>query len=89
MKLKILALVSFALMGSAHGALAQCVDCAIYPDRDHLNGSAVTPAGKTGLQRSYGAASSLSSDALAGVRDQYLQAPDTHVTRQKKRTPHR
>jgi hypothetical protein len=42
-----------------------------------------------GLQRSYGAASSMSSDALAGVRDQYLQAPDTSVTKRKKQTPHR
>ena len=37
-------------------AFAQCTECAIYPDRDNLNGGAQTPAGKMGLVRPGGAA---------------------------------
>lgn len=36
-------LMSIALTSSA---LAQCVDCALYPDRDYLNNGAPTPAAK-------------------------------------------
>jgi hypothetical protein len=86
MKLNILAVATLALTASVQAASAQCVDCALYPDRDHLNGGVLTPAGKMGLQRAYGAAApSKPTDGLAGVRDQYLQALDTSVAKQQKK----
>jgi hypothetical protein len=44
-------LVAASLMSIAltSAAFAQCVDCAIYPDRDSLNKGAPTPASKMGL----------------------------------------
>jgi hypothetical protein len=48
-------LMSIALTSSA---LAQCADCATYPDRDILNNGALTPAGKMGLMKAGGAAGS-------------------------------
>jgi hypothetical protein len=39
-------LMSIALTSAAY---AQCVECAMYPDRDSLNGGAPTPASKMGL----------------------------------------
>jgi hypothetical protein len=39
-------LMSIALTSAAY---AQCVECAVYPDRDFLNGGAPTPASKMGL----------------------------------------
>lgn len=63
----------------------------MYPDRDHLNGGALTPAGKMGLQRAGGAASVSSgpNEALAGMRDQVMQESDATVTRLKKHAPRR
>jgi hypothetical protein len=51
-------LVAASLMSIAltSYAFAQCTECAIYPDRDNLNGGAQTPAGKMGLVRPGGAA---------------------------------
>jgi hypothetical protein len=51
-------LVAAALTISATSALAQepAEFQAMYPDRDVLNGGALTPAGRQGLQRPFGAA---------------------------------
>ncbi|MGY4305220.1 hypothetical protein ACVIJ6_002463 [Bradyrhizobium sp. USDA 4369] len=80
MNVRTLATASFALLASTLGASAQCVDCAMYPDRDHLNGGEITPAGKMGLQRAYGAVliSNGPSEAIAGVPDQDQRASGTN-----------
>jgi hypothetical protein len=69
------ALISISLSSSA---FAQCVQCALYPNRDTYTGEE-TPAGKMGLMRPGGAAANTSANttdnAYAGVRDHYLQAP--------------
>jgi hypothetical protein len=79
-------LVAASLMSIAltSGAFAQCVDCAMYPDRDFLNKGAQTPAAKMGLMGPGGAAGSPSSannanstsnphNARAEVRDHHPQ----------------
>jgi hypothetical protein len=38
-------------------ASAQCADCAMYPNRDHLNGGVETPAGRSEREAPNGAAS--------------------------------
>ncbi|WGD52353.1 hypothetical protein QA641_44375 [Bradyrhizobium sp. CB1650] len=48
-------------------ASAQCVDCAMYPDRDALNKNAQTPAGKSGLIGPGGAAGSPNSAGSANA----------------------
>ena len=48
-------LASVALTPYAH---AQCLECAKYPDRDPLNGGALTPAGKMGMFTNGAAAAS-------------------------------
>lgn len=56
---------------SATSALAQepAAFQAQYPDRDFLNGGALTPAGRLGLERPGGAAGlPAASDAYAGTR---------------------
>jgi hypothetical protein len=57
------------------GAFAQCADCALYPDRDHLNGGVPTPAAKLGLTRQGGTAPAAnnSGNARAEVRGHHLQ----------------
>lgn len=56
---------------SATSALAQepAAFQSQYPDRDYLNGGALTPAGRLGLERAGGAAGlAAASDAYAGTR---------------------
>jgi hypothetical protein len=70
------ALISISLSSSA---FAQCVQCAMYPNRDTYTGEE-TPAGKMGLVRPGGAAfantsGNTANNAYARVRDHYLQAP--------------
>jgi hypothetical protein len=60
-------------------AFAQCLSCAMYPNRDTYTGEE-TPAGKMGLVPPGGAASANTSantanNAYARVRDRDLQAP--------------
>lgn len=57
MNYKMLAAAAFTslIMLTSH-ASAQCVDCAMYPNLDHLNGGE-TPAAKMGLEHAGGAAS--------------------------------
>jgi hypothetical protein len=60
-------------------AFAQCLSCAMYPNRDTYTGEE-TPAGKMGLVPPGGAASANASantvnNANASVRGQYLQVP--------------
>ena len=58
-------------------AFAQCTVCALYPNLDTYTGEE-TPAGKMGLVRPGGAASTsanTANNAYARVRDPYLQAP--------------
>jgi hypothetical protein len=45
----ILAAASLTSITLTSGASAQCVECAMHPDRDFLNGGAPTPASKMGL----------------------------------------
>jgi hypothetical protein len=57
------------------GAFAQCADCAMYPDRDHLNGGVPTPAAKLGTVRpgSTAPAANSAGNARAEVRGHRLQ----------------
>lgn len=55
---KTLVAASLMSMSLTSYASAQCVDCAIYPDRDALNKNEQTPAGSMGLTRPGGAAGS-------------------------------
>ena len=67
------ALTSILLSSSA---FAQCAECALYPNRDPLNGGVETPAAKMGLMRPGGAASAnTANNAYARARDHDLQAP--------------
>lgn len=50
------AAASVSLMMLTSQASAQCADCAMYPNMDHLNGGE-TPAAKMGLEHAGGAAS--------------------------------
>jgi hypothetical protein len=50
---KTLVAASLMLIALPSAAFAQCVECALYPDRDLLNNGAPTPAAKMGLN-SYG-----------------------------------
>lgn len=88
MNLRALVAVSFALVAPTFSASAQCSNCALYPDRDPLNGGALTPAGKSGLVHAYGAASASRgpSDALAGVRESRLGVSDQQAASLKKHT---
>ena len=57
---------------SAPHAFAQCLDCAMYPDRDHLSGGKPTPeamqrAAKEGVQLQ-GAPSANTANANAAIR---------------------
>src|SRR6185503_14775146 len=80
-------LVAASLMSitlSSH-ASAQCVACAMYPDRDNLNNNAQTPAGKSGLMQPGGAASSTNnaSDARTetGVNNARAEIPNSQRSR--------
>jgi hypothetical protein len=74
------ALVAASLMSVllTSSAFAQCVECALYPNRDTYTGQE-TPAGKMGLMRPNGAAGSTNSgsnanSAYAGLRSSYMQS---------------
>lgn len=56
MNYKTLVAASMMSISLTSYASAQCTECATYPDRDNLNGGALTPAGKMGLVRPGGAA---------------------------------
>jgi hypothetical protein len=58
MNYKMLVAASLMSMALTSSAFAQCADCALYPDRDHLNNGAQTPAGKMGVMKPGGAAGS-------------------------------
>jgi hypothetical protein len=92
MKYKTLAAASVASIIWTSCAFAQCADCALYPDRDPLNGGVETPAAKMGLGASSGAGrASVGSNAYASMRGHYLRqsgAPQAgwqkvHMHRQK------
>jgi hypothetical protein len=72
---KTLAAASLTSMVLTTGAFAQCADCAMYPDRDHLNGGVPTPAAKLGLTRPDGTAPAANNagNAYAGIRGHYSQ----------------
>jgi|APCry1669192522_1035417.scaffolds.fasta_scaffold05085_2 hypothetical protein len=53
---KILAAAALGLTMLTSQASAQCVDCAMFPNRDHLNNGTETPASKMGLEYSGGGA---------------------------------
>jgi hypothetical protein len=56
MNYKTLVAASLISVALSSAAFAQCVDCAMYPDRDVLNKGAPTPASKMGLTGPGGAA---------------------------------
>ncbi|HVV42383.1 MAG TPA: hypothetical protein VHC94_15110 [Nitrobacter sp.] len=74
---KLLAAVSLGLMMLTSQASAQCTDCAMYPNRDHLNGGAETPAGRLGLEHSGGAASTYNG-ANAQMEPQVRSVQPSH-----------
>lgn len=90
MNYKTLGAASLTLMVLTSSAFAQCADCAMYPDRDHLNGGVQVPAAKMGLMGPSGAApANTGNNSYAGIRDKYLQQSGTPVkpstaTRSKK-----
>jgi hypothetical protein len=89
MNLKILSLAAaatFALLAPTCQASAQCLECAMHPERDPLNGGQLTPAGKMGLVNAHGAASTSNgtSGSLAAARNQYLDASDAQAAGPKK-----
>ena len=91
MNLKILTLTaafvtSSALLVPTVQASAQCLECAAHPERDPLNGGALTPAGKMGLVNAHGAASNSNgaSGSLAAARNQYLDASNAQAASPKK-----
>jgi hypothetical protein len=53
------------LIALTSSASAQCVDCAMYPDRDHLNGGVETPAAKAEHGAPNGAAFNNANNASA------------------------
>jgi hypothetical protein len=84
MNYKTLVVASLMSIALTSAAFAQCVPCALYPDRDFLNNGALTPAGKMGLERPGGATGSSSpanaansangaSNARAQVRNHHLR----------------
>jgi hypothetical protein len=56
MNYKTLVAASLASLILTSDAFAQCAECALYPERDHLNGNVETPAAKMGLMGPGGAA---------------------------------
>jgi hypothetical protein len=78
MVFKTLVAASLTSMVLTTAAFAQCADCAMYPDRDHLNGGVQTPAAKMGVVRPSGTApaannASNASNAHAQIRGHQLQ----------------
>lgn len=84
MNYKTLVVASLMSIALISGAFAQCVACAIYPDRDPLNNGALTPAGKMDLMRRGSGTSSSSpayisksanevNNARAQVRNRHLR----------------
>jgi hypothetical protein len=84
MNYKTLVVASLMSITLISAAFAQCVQCAIYPDRDPLNNGALTPAGKMGLVRPGSATGSSSpaniaksanevNNARAQVRNRHLR----------------
>jgi hypothetical protein len=76
-------LVAASLMSIAltSAAFAQCVDCALYPDRDVLNNGAPTPASKQGLTRPGGAPGANTANSENSARNARAEARDHHLQR--------
>jgi hypothetical protein len=76
-----LAAASLTSIALTYGASAQCVECAMYPDRDALNGGAPTAASKMGLSV-YGAAPRATAAAPDTVKNAHAEMrvhPGRHV----------
>ena len=69
-------LTSVVLTPYAH---AQCLQCAMYPDRDPLNGGAQTPAGKMGMEFPNGAAPAYAAAPPASVNNARAEMRVHHV----------
>jgi hypothetical protein len=74
MNYKTLVAASLMSIVLTSAAFAQCVDCALYPDRDTLNNGAPTPASKMGLTGSAAPASTANSQHSANGARAELQA---------------
>jgi hypothetical protein len=81
---KTLFAAALALMISTSYASAQCADCAMYPDRDHLNGGVQVPAARMGLMGPGGAASTSTPNGAAGARAQYMPQPGSRTVNRSK-----
>jgi hypothetical protein len=85
MNYKILVAASLMSIALTSHASAQCVACAMYPDRDNLNNNAQTPAGKSGLVQPNGAASSPDSvnnaRAEIGANNARAEIPNSQRSR--------
>jgi hypothetical protein len=73
-------LVAASLMSIAltSAAFAQCVECAIHPDRDVLNNGAPTPASKMGLTRPGGTAGTNSANSANSANNARAEAGVHH-----------
>jgi len=71
---KTLAAAALGLAMLTSQASAQCVDCAIYPNRDYLNGGVETPAAKMGLEHAGGGAPVYDPNAAANAHNAYVES---------------
>jgi hypothetical protein len=81
MNYKTLVAASLMSVVLTSAAFAQCVDCAIYPDRDVLNKGAPTPASKMGLVGPGGTAGTNPANSASGVNNARAEVGDHHVRR--------
>jgi hypothetical protein len=73
------ATVALTSMVLTPAAYAQCLQCAMYPDRDPLNGGVQTPAGKMGMEFPNGAAASHAASVPASVNNARAEMRVHHV----------
>jgi hypothetical protein len=73
------ATTSLATVALTSYASAQCLECAMYPDRDPLNGGAQTPAAKMGLVQPHGAAAANNASPSASLSNSRAEMHVHHV----------
>jgi hypothetical protein len=81
MNYKTLVAASVMSIALTSAAFAQCVDCAMYPDRDHLNNGAPTPASKMGVTRPGGAPAANTANSGNSANNAHAEARDHHIRR--------
>jgi hypothetical protein len=78
MNYKTLVAASLMSIALSSAAFAQCVDCAMYPDRDVLNKGAPTPASKMGLT---GPGGTMGTNPANNPNNARAEAGDRHLRR--------